>query len=159
MSALTPETEAAIRERVEKATPGDAEFVAHAREDVPLLLAELDWLRETIAGSPDKAKRLASLMASTTRLVRIERDDARAALDAERAKVAAAEAERDALAAEVARLRREGCYPAPRVDSVSVSPHVHEWRPLWHHDYCWCGDVRRQHGPDCEKCDRVEAGQ
>lgn len=39
---------------------------------------EVERLRESIAGSPNKAQRLASLVASSTRLVQIERDDARA---------------------------------------------------------------------------------
>jgi len=42
--------------------------------------AERDAAYAAIAGSPEKAKRIASLVASATRLVQIERDDARAAL-------------------------------------------------------------------------------
>jgi len=43
--------------------------------------AEVDQLREAIAGSPEKAKRLASLVQHSTRLVQIERDDARAEVE------------------------------------------------------------------------------
>ncbi|EMT54779.1 hypothetical protein I532_04205 [Brevibacillus borstelensis AK1] len=76
---LTPEEIAATRERAEKATPGpwrvvpdniggfpifdvqdrldrslihtveDAEFIAHAREDIPKLLAEVERLRTALA--------------------------------------------------------------------------------------------------------------
>ena len=113
--------------------PADATLIAHAPDDLRYLLDALAAERTEL--------RMRELHHFEEEKLRAE-----------------AEAERDALAAEVARLRREGCYPAPRVDSVSVGrPHVHEWHTLWHHDYCWCGATRRQHGPDCEKCDRVEA--
>lgn len=56
-----------IKERAEKVTHGpwyaDAEFIAHAREDIPRLVAEIERLREAIKtakrelwwGSPESA--------------------------------------------------------------------------------------------------------
>jgi len=55
-----------------------AAYIAAADPQTVLwLIREVERLRESIAGSPDKAQRLASLVASSTRLVQIERDDAR----------------------------------------------------------------------------------
>jgi hypothetical protein len=76
----------------------DTAFIAAAREAVPALIAEVRRLREAISGSPDKTKRLASLVAASTRLVQIERDDARARAEK-------AQAERDTLAVKVAAVK------------------------------------------------------
>ena len=168
---MTDDRIAQIEARLSAATPGpwevrhddltDEVHVVHDQEVVSYVctvaLADADRVEEDadlIAHAPDDLRCLLDALAAERTELRM-----RELHHFEEEKLRAeAEAERDALAAEVARLRREGCYPAPRVDSVSVGrPHVHEWHTLWHHDYCWCGATRRQHGPDCEKCDRVEA--
>lgn len=56
----------------------DAHLIANAPAWLEALCDEVERLREAIAGSPDKAKRLTSLVRSATHLVQIERDDARA---------------------------------------------------------------------------------
>ncbi|WOF23824.1 hypothetical protein N8K70_03850 [Microbacterium betulae] len=66
------------------AYPLDSETVALIDRAADALFEMRDELAEAyaaIAGSPEKAKRLASLVASSTRLVQIERDDARAERD------------------------------------------------------------------------------
>lgn len=93
-----------------------SDLYQHAPSDMEYLLAENAELREAIAGSPEKAKRIALLVASATRLVQIERDDARQQADNLRTELVASEtdrlprikaltAERDRLAAQVQAVR------------------------------------------------------
>ena len=79
---FTPDREQEIRDRVDAAV--DAEFVAHAREDVPQLLAEVDRLRLLVRMYREHADHY-----------RAYEQDARAEIDRLRARVA--ELERPAV--------------------------------------------------------------
>lgn len=66
----------------------DAEFIAHAREDVPWLVEQLrEALLRMDAVSPRKSGAIARLVKHSTQLVQIERDDARATVARVRALV------------------------------------------------------------------------
>lgn len=65
-----------------------AELLIEAERERDEARAEVERLQEVIAGSPEKGKRLASLIASSTRLVQIERDDARFRAESAEAKLA-----------------------------------------------------------------------
>ncbi|GHJ21686.1 hypothetical protein [Streptomyces albus] len=88
---LTPDREQEIRDRVDAAV--DAEFVAHAREDVPQLLAEVDRLRLLVRMYKEHADHY-----------RAYEQDARAETDRLRARVA--ELERPAVEANRAEIRQ-----------------------------------------------------
>lgn len=88
---LTPDREQEIRDRVDAAV--DAEFVAHAREDVPQLLAEVARLRLLVRMYREHADHY-----------RAYEQDARAEIDRLRARVA--ELERPAVEANRAEIRQ-----------------------------------------------------
>ncbi len=84
-----------------EAAPGDADFIAHARQDVPALLDEVARMTALVESSRQTAQDYADEVAAAHE----ERDDAQIAADVRWKAAESLAAERDALAAQVEAVR------------------------------------------------------